>query len=139
MESVRVQKKRRNKDRRHRRSLKQRLDHQKDVLLDESHKAHAERDILMTTAANLKKYGSEFCLSHVHTRTQYVFICTTVTEHCINVPSSLLPLQRMCVAQGRISVCEAELRAQKPLLCLHPDQLATHHCLPTFATFLSLI
>ena len=56
MESVRVEKKRRKKDQRHRRSLKQRLNHQKDVLLDELHKAHAERDALMTTAANLKKY-----------------------------------------------------------------------------------
>ena len=54
-------------------------------------------------------------LSHVHTRIQYVSLCTTDTEHCINVPSSLLPLQRMRVAQGRISVCKAELRAQKPL------------------------
>ena len=72
MESVRVQNKRRNKDRRRRRSLKQRLNHQKDVLLDELHKAHAERDILMTTAANLKKYGSEFnseSLTRTHTHT----------------------------------------------------------------------
>ena len=76
MESVRVQKKRRNKDRRRRRSLKQRLNHQKDVLLDELHKAHAERDILMTTAANLKKYGSEFSssLTRTHTHTICIYL-----------------------------------------------------------------
>ena len=69
MESVRVQKKRRSKDRRRRRSLKQRLSHQKDVLLDELHIAHAERDALMTAAANLKKYYWQRILSLSHTHT----------------------------------------------------------------------
>ena len=56
MESVRVRGRKYKKDRRRRRSLKQRLNHQKGVLLDELHKAHAERDALVITADNLKKY-----------------------------------------------------------------------------------
>ena len=150
MDSVGVQKKHRNKDRPHRRSLKQRLSHQKDMLLDELHKAHAERDALMTAAANLKKYGREFShmYTHTHTQTWVYFFVSTVIDYILstvlNVPSSMLLciyLQRMCIGQGRISMCacEVELRAQKPLQCLQPGQLSTHCCLPTFPIFLNMV
>ena len=65
----------------------------------------------MTTAANLKMYGSEFSHTYTHTRTQYVFLCTTVINYTLstvlNIPSSLLLLQRMCVAQSRATCTKA--------------------------------
>ena len=58
MEKLQVEKQRSKKykrDKRRRRSIKQRLGNQKGVLLDELQKVRADRDTLMTTATKLKK------------------------------------------------------------------------------------